>query len=535
LDEKQVKEVLESGKLAVYKRVSTNEQDPNKRQNEVIDRFLQNKGISSEGLDVFLDPDDSAYNKPHHLRKNFTKLLDAAKAKEIDGVIVSDISRISRQTKEHFELRRLFESLGIPVFVAVNGDLYGKPDSKDLIKHLIEDGLTKMESDNNSVRTRDTLESLRNEGKFTGGKIPYGYEAKKEVVRKYVTDGRVEEELKVNGVKPIRQQINTIKYIYKLYQGSGTFKSISKTLEKIKPLEKWSAKKVKYIITNPFYTGHFVYYRKLGNYSFAPLADWVWKPCPWIKDPPITKEQWLYCWNKFQQSKNENPYYFHTSFAFQGIITCSCGEKMKGVDQRTKSKTNPDEKDGYRYYKCNCGTKVTADKLHDKFIGFYEGLPLPMDTLTTEVYQRMIDEIEPLRESVSIGEENLKKFNKELQEILSKLPQDEQLKKKVLLKESDDSMYLALLIAKKKLDEKISLIRGQLDEEKRYLKAFENFMQNHMQFKAMLHESLQKIKWEKQLLRSLVLMMVKECNVTTDNGVSFSFYFMPNKIFSPIS
>ncbi|NCT39589.1 recombinase family protein [Bacillus sp. EB93] len=522
---------LKGRKLAVYKRVSTEDQDLEKRQNQVINNYLNKHGMNLSDLKSFPET-GSAYSKKQ--RPEFQKLLQMAKREEIDGIIVSDGDRLSRQTKEHFELRKLFDELGLPVIIASKGELYKKSETHELIKHLIEDGLSKLESDNNSTRTRDTLENLRSKGHFTGGAIPYGYTSIKKKPEEKPEDDKAKKAKKdlnkVIGINPDPDKLKVVKEIFDSYQGGGTFSKIANKLKKDRPSEEWTYKKVRYIISNPFYTGHLVYHRKSGSHSFNPIEEWNWMPCDWFKDtPPISKEQWLACWKKYQDSKNDNPYYLHTSYSFQGILSCSCGKLMRGVDQRTKSKTKPGERDGYRYYKCPCGQKVNADKLHELFRSFYRTLPLPLENVVTELFQRFTKEYET--KSIRISEWESKLEMEE--EFLHKLLKMNRVAKAehVYLKESEEVKDLAFLITKKRAEESINKLKININGERRFLAELYEMLKHSERLSSLFQTSLNTIEEEDPLfLRTLVLCMVKECSYQ-ENKVLLTFHLMPPQTF----
>lgn len=516
---------LKGRKLAVYKRVSTEDQDLEKRQNQVINDYLNRHGMDLSDLKSFPETGSAYSNKQ---RPVFQELLQMVERKEIDGLIVSDGDRLSRQTNQHFDLRKFFDKHGIPVIIASKGELYKTSETHELIKHLIEDGLSKLESDNNSTRTRDTLENLRSKGRFTGGAIPYGYTSVKEKPEvKNSDDSKAKKDLnKVIGINPNPDKLQVVKEIFDSYQGGGTFTKIANKLKTDRPSEKWTNKKVRYIISNPFYTGHLVYHRKSGSHSFNPIEEWIWMPCDWFRDtlPTISKEQWLACWKKYQDSKNDNPYYLHTSFSFQDLLSCSCGKLMKGVDQRTKSKTKPGEQDGYRYYKCPCGQKVDADKLHKLFLSYYDSLPLPLESVTTELFQRFTKEYEIKSNRVLEWESKL-----ELEEeFLHKLLKVKRVAKaeNVYLKESEEVKDLAYLITKKRAEESINQLKININGEKRFLAELYEMLKHSERLSSLIQSSLHKIKKQPHFLRTLVLCMVKECSYH-ENKIMLTFHLMP--------
>lgn len=514
---------LKGKKLAVYKRVSTEDQDLEKRQNQVIDNYLNRHGLNLSELESFPETGSAYSNKQ---RPVFQKLLKMAEREEIDGIIVSDGDRLSRQTKEHFELREFFDQIGLPVMIASKGELYKKSETQELIKHLIEDGLSKLESDNNSIRTKDTLENLRLKGRFTGGVIPYGYTSVKEKANEVDPEAKRPKDLnKVVGIQPNQEQIEVIKNIFKSYQGGATFSSIAKDLNTQRPSESWTYKKVRYIISNPFYTGHFVHHRKSGSHSFTPIEEWVWIPCSWFKDPPpIPKEQWLACWKKYQDTKGKNRYYLHTSFSFQGVISCSCGKMMRGINQKTKSKKDPDESHGYRYYKCTCGQKVDADKLNELFRSFYRSQPLPLDKVIKELYHRFTEEYEQKAKRVLEWESILEKEEEFLQRLLKVKGADKVAN--VYLNETTEVKDLAYLIAKKKAEESISYLKKSIKGEQSFMTELYEMLEDSNRFFTLFQKSLKDIEEAPHYLRTLVLCMVKECSYH-EGKILLTFYLMP--------
>jgi site-specific DNA recombinase len=517
-EKRSIEEVLKKTKrLAFYKRVSTEDQDLEKRQNEVVESYLDRKGIELKEI-IPYEEIKSAYRTPHNKREKLQEMIQAAKDKEIDGIIVSDVDRISRQVDEHFELRKLFHELDMPVVIASKGEIYGVTDSKDLVKHLIEDGLTKMESDNISVRTKDTLQKLRDENKFAGGKIPYGYRPVKKAFK---------DKLKVDGIEQIPDEIQVIIKIFNMYQGGESFAGIAKILRAEFVPGKWSHKKVKYIITNPFYTGYFVYNRKIGSYAFRPQSEWVWEPCSWFEKihPPISKGQWLSCWKRYMNSCEKNSHYLTSPYYFQGILRCSCGKYMKGVNQITRSRTDNEKHYGYRYYRCSCGMKIEVESLHELFQEFYEGLSLPYQKVSTEVYKRFEKEEALLKKQLSCW---MNAHSKE-EVAFSNLLSFHQVKdvSSVLLEDSSDELDVAFLIAKRKSEETIQQLKWQIKRAEEEMTKLKALLSDQDRFERVVAASLRHMYNKGNMLRNVIHLMVKECQLLSDTEVNIVFYTMP--------
>ena len=96
----------------------------------------------------------SATKKSFSKRPKLKELLQEVKEENIDAIVVSDYDRLSRQPKEHDALRKLFQRLNIPVVIASKNQLY---TTDDIIRNIIEVGLSKLETDNMSTRIRHSL------------------------------------------------------------------------------------------------------------------------------------------------------------------------------------------------------------------------------------------------------------------------------------------------------------------------------------------------------------------------------------------
>ncbi|RFU71445.1 hypothetical protein D0469_01695 [Peribacillus saganii] len=511
-------------KPAFYGRVSTDLQDQ-KRQDSIVKNYAANQGIEINEDMEFID-EISAYRVPHQKRKQFQELFKAVKRDEVDGIIVSDIDRLSRQTLEHFDLRKEFDRLNIPVFIASKGELYSKYDVENLIRHLVEDGMTKLESDNNSTRTRDTLKTIREKGKYSGGRIPYGYRPVKKTENKNGKEIQI-----VCGFIPVDDEIAVIKRIFQLYQGKETLTSLAKMLSIERPHEKWQTKKVRFIVTNPFYTGFFVYNRtpgKKGGYSLNPMEEWEWVKCDWVPDPPISKEQWLLCWRKYEESKTLGPQHFCTSFSFNDVLFCHCGKEMKGKDQRTKSKKTPGKQDGYRYYICACGQKVLEECLHQQFLVFYHTLPNSFNSLFEEVEKRFRNELKQNSSQCSRWQVELTEERESLHQLILYKRKIE--KENVYLEEAKDEVEVAWLISKNHSEDTIIELEKNIENQMEYIKNLQRILADRRVLEQFIHNSLNGITQQSRFLRALVLLMVKDCKLVSEDRISFSFYAMPDQI-----
>ncbi len=522
-ERKTVEEVIESAeRLAFYNRVSTKEQRKEGKeygqQYAKVKDFLKKYDKKVENEDVFSDT-MSAYSKPFTSRSDLEKLLHAAEKKEIDAIIVSDRDRLSRQTEEHFQLRSLLERIGIPVVIASRGELY---ESDDFIRTLVEDALTRLESDNISTRTKATLKSMLEKNRYIGGKPPYGFSPTKE-------------DEKVVRFSPIHEEVRDVVDIFNLYKKSETFSSIAKNLNKHLP-KKWSASRVKEIITNPIYTGYHVYNRyEKGTKLFNPIELWKWFRSPFICDEDIliTQEDWWYCWHKYTKTKDKQPRYLNTSFYLKDLLFCHCGEKMKGIDKRTNIK-KPGTVYGKRYYICqNCKEKIDADKLNNLVLDEIFNMPAPKHIVMYEVNKLIEKEIAIKHKRISELDEEIIKENNNLN--ILKMFKKMGDKKDGLLQESKQHELLAYLLSKG--DSEINLKKSEKEIQhvkSEYQKLIEMTSDDrHVQ--EWVDSFFQYRKWSSLSdpeIRNLTLFLVENCTMIDSIKIGIKIKSLPPKEYS---
>ncbi len=524
-------EIIENAKkLAFYTRVSTKDQSDLKHQTGVVESYLDRYGKKYTKN----YPDEiSAYSKSYEKREAFNELLNDVENKEYDAIVVSDRDRLSRQTDEHITLREKLKQLGIPVIIASQDEIYS---DDDFIKNLVEDALTKLESDTISTRTKATMQTLAEKGKYIGGKPPFGFEAEKKANQKHGKSKQV-----VVGYNAIPEEIGIVKEIFTLYRGGETFSSIAKKLlskasSKKKGSygeRKWSSNTIRGIILNPIYTGHFVYNRYAdgkNGYNFKPVDQWQWVKCPFIKDPPISTEEWWYCWRKYQSTSKKEPRYLNTPYYFSKIITCYCDTFMRGKDQRTKGKDG--ELDGYRYYVCpSCKCKVKTDDLHDLFFKLINNITTPEEYVVDEIKKLLETDLEEAKLTISNliikineEEENLRTYKK-----FGSIEKSED----VHLFDSKNPNVLAYLISKKNSEDKLEKYKYQSNQLKVSNEKLEDLIKNDGVIKETVKRVINNLSTNEQSdleKRNLVLLVIEQCALTAPNKVKFKIKSVPPKI-----
>lgn len=504
--------IAQAKKIAFYGRVSTKEQEKEEESHQegTVGNFLERyqKAITKPYKDTI-----SAYSKSFRDREQFEELLSAIEKKEYDAIVVSDRDRLSRQTEEHFILRDLLNKMGVPVVIASRGELY---DSNDFIRNLVEDALTKLESDNISARTKATFQSLLDREQYIGGKPPYGYKPVKK-------DG---ENGKVIGFTPEPEKISKVIEIFNMYKKSETFSSIARILNN-NSKEMWSSSKVKTIVLNPIYTGYSVYNRyEISGKSrkLRPINEWKWFPCSFIKkgEEIISREDWWYCWFKYNETKEKAPRYLSTSYYLNDILQCHCGSEMKGKDQRTNIKHG--KQYGNRYYVCknkNCKEKIVVDEIHQLVMDIIFGIPQPKDMTENEIRRLLSSDISVREKEVSQYKE-LIRLEKDNLNVLQTYV-DESDKKDRLLYDSDNHELLAYLLSKADSEQKINSYQEELEEKESILKRLNDLLVYDSLIKERVAQFFDKNSWIHNSNienRNLVLLLVEECQLAKDKSIN---------------
>ncbi|SEN76290.1 Site-specific DNA recombinase [Mesobacillus persicus] len=536
-NQKSVQELInEAKRIAFYGRVSTTEQRVESQQLKVVEDYLKRFGKSLEKEDIYTD-EKSAYSLSYEQRENFTTLLEAVKDKKYDAIVVSDWDRLSRQVDEHFKLRELLkeELEDIPVIIASKDELYSQDD---LIKALIQDGMSRLESDNISVRTRHALRTLLEKDKYIGGRPPYGYSYNVTIIR----GEKGKKDTKDIEFRIVPEEIQRVKQMYEMYSEGATFHSIAKELderyidkhEKIK----YKANKIKGIILNPIYMGYFGYDRlknKKGGYSLKPINEWKLIKNPYTTEPaPISEKLWWLCYERYT-SLPQNPHFTKSNFILNNLIKCCCGDSLdepsflKGVDQRTEIKKREQLEEkvyGYRYYRCEyCERRVHADKLE-------------------ELVQKTIDQLSrPDKVILEKTHELLKTTYEEQEKVLSRMRAEKKMEvdnlallrqedpdlffKDILLYESDQPLTVAYLISKNDSIDKLNDLEKEIPKKEYEHKKLKELMLNKELLELKVKKLLKEARLTNSEWRALTLLFVEECSLNESHEVKLKLRSLP--------
>ena len=346
-------------KVAAYLRLSREdgdkiESDSITNQRSLIQDYLGNKSDMIL-VDEFVDDGVSGTTFE---RPAFTKMIEAAKRKQFDCIIVKDLSRLGRNYIETGRyLERTFPMLGVR-FIAVldNYDSSKNDESGQLLiafKNIFNDAYCR----DISMKIRSSLDNKRKNGEFIGSFAAFGYKKDEEDHNHLVVDEYAGEivqhifRMKIAGcnVRRIAQKLTEMGVPTPLeYKRMCGEKYNSGFRAKLNP--QWSVTSVMRILKNEIYTGTMIQNkRKKINYKIKESRDV--DEADWIKvegthEAIIPKDIFLAVQELFKMdtrtSPNENALYL-----FSGMVKCcDCGENMV----RTNSYRNSKGKMMYCYH-----------------------------------------------------------------------------------------------------------------------------------------------------------------------------------------
>lgn len=329
------------------------EQFIRKHSDWVFDREYLEKGIS-------------AYHNGVEDREVLQEIMQDAKQGAFDILLAYMSDRIGRQEEYSFYVAEL-NRMGIEVWTIKDGQLKTE-EHIDKLLNYIRFWQNEGESKKTGMRVHDTMVEMVREGKFVGGKAPFGY--KLALSGEISNHGRALHKLVI-----VPQQAEVVRMIfsYAVNQGMG-FQKIAKTLNEngisAPAALEWKAGTIRSILMNPVYMGYVAYNRrKSGRESYVRLdrKDWTYAKEQNPELMIVSQEVWERAQEireerkrKLGESKQANnelymeqynvPFSTRGKLALTGMVCCGyCGAKLKntGYANHWTRKTTGEKKVSY--------------------------------------------------------------------------------------------------------------------------------------------------------------------------------------------
>lgn len=227
-------------KIAAYARVSTEKESQVESFEKQIEFF--NEFTKKNNYELYkLYADEGISGKQIKHRKQFQAMMQDAKAKKFDKVVVKDVSRFARNTVDLLQSIRELKSYGIEVDFLNNGEIM--EGGSEFILTILG-AMAQQESANMSKRVKFGKDITAKKGRVPN--IVFGYDK--------IPDERYT--LKIN-----EEEASIVKEIFEsyVYKGVGTTKIAwdlnDRGIRTKKTKSKWVQTSIVRMLKNPIYTG----------------------------------------------------------------------------------------------------------------------------------------------------------------------------------------------------------------------------------------------------------------------------------------
>ena len=232
-------------------------------QRKLVKEYITSHSNWTLDTKEYFEGSKSGYKNSVTERDVLQQALQDAIKKEYDVLVVYKDDRIGRRMWEIGAYVMQLKSYNVDIYTVKDGCI--SPDTDDIMGQMmlaLRYGNAQKSSSDTGMRVKDTAQKLVQQGKFMGGKAPYGYEL---VLSGEISKhGRALKKLKV-----VKEKAYIVKYIYELaYTKDYGFQKIAKILNldeyysKYAPNDYWKAGTIRSILTNPVYTGYVAYKRR---------------------------------------------------------------------------------------------------------------------------------------------------------------------------------------------------------------------------------------------------------------------------------
>ncbi len=332
------KESSDVMKIAAYARVSTEKESQVESFEKQIEFF--NEFTKKNGYELYkLYADEGISGKQIKHRKQFQQMMQDAKQKKFDKVVVKDVSRFARNTVDLLQSIRELKSYGIEVDFLNNGEIM--EGGSEFILTILG-AMAQQESANMSKRVKFGKDITAKKGRVPN--IVFGYDK--------IPDERYT--LKIN-----EEEAKIVKEIFEsyVYKGIGTTKIAwdlnDRGIRTKKTKSKWVQTSIVRMLKNPIYTGRVTNKKSevtdfiTGTRKDLPEEEWIVVEKPEMRI--ISDELFNRAQDILAQRSNEfklNNKREKTEYVFSTLIYCKhCGYSFR----RIKRKYTEDGKEYIRW------------------------------------------------------------------------------------------------------------------------------------------------------------------------------------------
>lgn len=395
-------------KIAAYCRVSTEKEaqiDSLEKQIEFFNEFTKKNNY--ELYKLYADEGISGKQIKH--RKQFQAMMQDAKAKKFDKVVVKDVSRFARNTVDLLQSIRELKSYGIEVDFLNNGEIM--EGGSEFILTILG-AMAQQESANMSKRVKFGKDITAKKGRVPN--IVFGYDK--------IPDERYT--LKIN-----EEEAKIVKEIFEsyVYKGIGTTKIAwnlnDRGIRTKKTKSKWVQTSIVRMLKNSIYTGRVTNKKSevtdfiTGTRKDLPEEEWITVERPEMRI--ISDELFNRAQDILAQRSNEfklNNKREKTEYVFSTLIYCKhCGYSFRRIKRKYTE-------DGKEYIRWVCSGRNSMGVNH-----------CPNTTIIDE--EELLNAIKEYLKSIISNKKNFMKVVEKEFEKITKLRESNERSEESLLQE----------------------------------------------------------------------------------------------------
>ena len=458
-------------KIAAYCRVSTEKEaqiDSLEKQIEFFNEFTKKNGY--ELYKLYADEGISGKQIKH--RKQFQQMMQDAKAKKFDKVVVKDVSRFARNTVDLLQSVRELKSYNVQVDFLNNGEVM--EGGSEFILTILG-AMAQQESANMSKRVKFGKDITAQKGRVPN--LVFGYD---KIPNERYT-------LKIN-----EKEAKIVKEIFEsyVYKGIGTTKIAwdlnDRGIRTKKTKSKWVQTSIVRMLKNPIYTGRVTNKKSevtdfiTGTRKDLPEEEWIVVERPEMRI--ISDELFNRAQDILAQRSNEfklNNKREKTEYVFSTLIYCKhCGYSFRRIKRKYTA-------DGPEYIRWVCSGRNSMGVNH-----------CPNTTVIDE--EELLNAIKEYLKSIISNKKNFMKAVEKEFEKITKLRKNNERNEESLLKEI----------------EKVTV------KKQKYMEMFQNEIINIQELKKYtnpLNEDIARLERELKLITSEIKekdVLEKELNKT---------------------
>ena len=315
---------------AVYTRKSTSaglEQEFNTldAQREACERYIQGQGHN--GWLLLPDRyDDGGFTGANTSRPGFQRLLADVEAGKVDVIVVYKIDRLSRSLLDFMKIMERLNAAGAS-FTSITQN-FSTADAMGRLTLNMLMSFAEFEREMIAERTRDKIAAARRKGKWTGGRVPLGFDIEDRHLVVNELEAVVVREV-FDLYLQLRSALEVMRELNRRGRCTKRHRTKAGVLNDARP---WDKPAVLRVLKNPLFAG----YISLGDELHEGEHEAVVDREIYHRVQALLDEH-----KKSGNRRGRNPDYLLT-----GLLRCgSCGSALTTASTTTRGKL-------YRYYRC---------------------------------------------------------------------------------------------------------------------------------------------------------------------------------------